>query len=210
VDNAQAPVGPPALEVGDSVRITGLTKNPQLNGQQGTLEKADEDTGRWTVKLEGGEKAIKPDNLERVMDAWLQLQETWCLSNKYTDGGKCRGTPDELRKCRERCQARGHGGFAVSEGTVYYFSQSTQELLEHAEASAGTVLHFPVRGVPAPREHPPATKEPPCADPAPSDPQKAHWHCPNCEEPNRADRPRTPSCREGSCGCGRCRRRDLG
>lgn len=185
----------PELHEGEEVRIVGLTKSPQLNGQRGVLLKLDEASGRWTVKLESGEKAIKPDNLEFVGETWVQLQESWSDTDEFKDGGKCKGTPAELSKCRDRCRERGYGGFALSEGSVYYYLNSrTQELLEHADASPSSVLHFalPAARVPRESQQDPQEQEPPA--PAPENPLKARWECPTCGEPNNSERQVCNSC----------------
>lgn len=52
------------LHVGCVARLTGLKAVAHLNGQLGKLERFDEASGRWEVRLSDGEaKAIKPENL---------------------------------------------------------------------------------------------------------------------------------------------------
>ena len=50
---------------GQSVRLTGLSARPELNGEIGIAMRFTESSGRWLVRLKDGEgKQIKPTNLE--------------------------------------------------------------------------------------------------------------------------------------------------
>jgi len=61
-----AAVNTAELSPGDLVRLKGLVGAQHLNGETGLLERLDEATGRWDVKLVGGDvKSIKIGNLER-------------------------------------------------------------------------------------------------------------------------------------------------
>ena len=62
------------LDEGDAVLVSGLIRNVDLNGKQGTLVKWFEDDGRWKVKFDAGGAAeaslnIKPERLQRVAAA---------------------------------------------------------------------------------------------------------------------------------------------
>ena len=52
---------------GQSVKLVGLQARPDLNGELGIALKFAEASGRWLVRLKGGEgKQLKPDNLEPI------------------------------------------------------------------------------------------------------------------------------------------------
>jgi len=52
------------LQPGAEVRVAGLTGMPSLNGTVGICQRLDETSGRWTVRLPAGDKALRRENLE--------------------------------------------------------------------------------------------------------------------------------------------------
>ena len=53
-EEAKVLSGPRALFVSCRVQLMGLQAKPELNGQFGTAEKLDPETGRWVVRLNKG------------------------------------------------------------------------------------------------------------------------------------------------------------
>ena len=51
------------------MRIVNVNSSPELNGEEGTIVKYDEDKARWIIKLDstGKGKGIKTENLEKVV-----------------------------------------------------------------------------------------------------------------------------------------------
>ncbi|CAE8585000.1 unnamed protein product [Polarella glacialis] len=68
--DAAAPQNPLNAPVGQHVRVVGLTSTAgmELNGQIGEVV-GSQDTGRFLVKLTGGDKAFRPENLEDAVGA---------------------------------------------------------------------------------------------------------------------------------------------
>ena len=59
--------GQGSVHGGQSVRLTGLQARPDLNGEAGIAMRFIESSGRWLVRLKGGEgKQLKPANLEPI------------------------------------------------------------------------------------------------------------------------------------------------
>ena len=55
------------IRAGSTVELQGLQKAPSLNGQRGTVEFRDEESGRWAVRLGTGDvKKVLPANLAAV------------------------------------------------------------------------------------------------------------------------------------------------
>lgn len=71
-DSAAAAGGDAAAFVkGDKVKVVGVTSTPELNGEEGTIVKFDDEKNRWIIKLDstGKGKGIKTENLEKVATA---------------------------------------------------------------------------------------------------------------------------------------------
>jgi len=64
------------LHSGQSVRLTGLQARPDLNGEIGIALRFSEESGRWLVRLKGGEgKQLKVANLDPLGYGGLPLAE---------------------------------------------------------------------------------------------------------------------------------------
>lgn len=67
-DNLQG-IAARQLSPGLPVRVHGLEKAPQLNGQEGVCKQWDATGGRWQVSLQSGElKSLKLENLQEITD----------------------------------------------------------------------------------------------------------------------------------------------
>lgn len=68
--DALIPVAVPDHQLGTSVVLTGLVNKPELNDSVATIQSFDAARGRYTVKLQDGQKlALKPENLVSHMVA---------------------------------------------------------------------------------------------------------------------------------------------